>query len=239
MSALAIGGLAAGVPIALAAGALSFASPCVLPLVPGYLGYVGGMDGGAGRRRMTAGALLFVAGFSAVFLLGTVAFASVGFALVEWRDVLTRVLGVIVIVLGLVFIGGFGPLQRIVKPAWQPRTGLAGAPLLGIAFAIGWSPCVGPMLTVILGLATQSGSATTGLLLAVVYCIGLGLPFVLIALGLGWATRSWTFLKRHVRAINLAGGGMLVLVGILMVSGAWVWLTEEVQLLWGGVVPAI
>jgi cytochrome c-type biogenesis protein len=223
---------------------LSFASPCVLPLVPGYLGYVGGMDRPGGERgrpsvRLSLGAALFVLGFSVVFVLAGVVFGTAGFFLVQWRDVLTRVSGVIVLLLGLVFIGGIGPLQRTVKPAWQPRTGLIGAPLLGAVFAIGWTPCVGPTLAAIDSLALQGGSAGIGALLAFVYSLGLGLPFILLAAGLGWATDTVAFLKRHVRALNLIGGGLLVVIGVLMVSGIWLALLSQLQSWWGGYVQAL
>ncbi|HEV7624632.1 MAG TPA: cytochrome c biogenesis protein CcdA [Amnibacterium sp.] len=237
------GALLLGVPVALAAGALSFASPCVLPLVPGYLGYVGGMDRstGTGRPggRLALGAVLFVLGFSVVFVLAGTVIGSAGFFLVQWRDLLTRISGVVVLLLGIVFIGGLGPLQRTIKPAWQPRTGLVGAPLLGAVFAIGWTPCLGPTLTAIYSLALQGGSGGLGALLAFVYSIGLGLPFVAIAIGLGWATRSTAFLKRHIRTVNLAGGGLLVVIGLLMVSGLWLGALSGLQAWWGGYEQAL
>lgn len=233
------GQLLLGAPVALAAGVLSFASPCVLPLVPGYLGYVGGMDRTEGGRtrpgaRLGLATALFVLGFSVVFVLAGVVFGTAGFFLVQWRDLLTRVSGVIVLLLGLVFLGGVGPLQRTVKPAWQPRTGLIGAPLLGAVFAIGWTPCVGPTLAAIDSLALQGGSAGVGALLAFVYSLGLGLPFIALAAGLGWATSTVAFLKRHVRTLNLVGGALLVVIGLLMVSGVWLTAMNQLQAWWGG-----
>ncbi len=212
-----------GVPLAVAAGAVSFASPCVLPLVPGYLGYLGGADATRERRdgRLALGAALFVLGFTVVYVLTAIVFGAAGFFLVQQQEMLTRVAGAVVILLGLVFVGGIGPLQRIAKPAWRPRVGLVGAPLLGVLFAIGWTPCVGPTLGVIQTMALTSGSTPLAALLAVAYSLGLGVPFVLLALGFGWATAATAFLRRHIRAINLIGGGLLVVVGVLMVSGLW------------------
>ncbi|MGN6742537.1 MAG: cytochrome c biogenesis CcdA family protein [Amnibacterium sp.] len=237
------GALLLGLPVALAAGVLSFASPCVLPLVPGYLGYVGGMDRPSGTRRpggrLALGAGLFVLGFSVVFVLAGTVIGSAGFFLVQWRDLLTRISGVVVLLLGVVFIGGLGPLQRTIKPSWQPRTGLIGAPLLGAVFAIGWTPCIGPTLAAIYSLALQGGSAGLGALLAFVYSIGLGLPFVAIAVGLGWATRSVASLKRHIRAVNLAGGFLLVGIGLLMVSGLWLGALSGLQSWWSGYEQAL
>ncbi|MDQ1513502.1 MAG: cytochrome c-type biosis protein [Microbacteriaceae bacterium] len=238
------GALLLGAPVALAAGVLSFASPCVLPLVPGYLGYVGGMDRSEGGRtrpgaRLGLATALFVLGFSVVFVLAGVVFGAAGFFLVQWRDLLTRVSGVIVLLLGLVFLGGIGPLQRTLKPAWQPRTGLIGAPLLGAVFAIGWTPCVGPTLAAIDSLALQGGSVGVGALLAFVYSLGLGLPFIALAAGLGWATSTVAFLKRHVRTLNLVGGALLVVVGVLMVSGLWLTAMSQLQAWWGGYEQAL
>ena len=211
-----------GVPVALAAGAISFASPCVLPLVPGYLGLLGGADRArAGSSRLALGAALFVLGFSVVYVGAAIAFQSVGYFLLQWQDLITRLSGALVILLGVVFIGGIGPLQRIAKPGWRPRAGLVGAPLLGVVFAIGWTPCVGPTLGLITAMATTSASLPSAVLLAFAYSMGLGVPFVLLALGFGWATTATAFLRRHIRAVNLVGGGMLIVIGVLMLTGLW------------------
>ncbi|MFD1721231.1 cytochrome c biogenesis CcdA family protein [Amnibacterium endophyticum] len=238
----ALGGqLLLGAPIALAAGAVSFASPCVLPLVPGYLGYVSGTETAAaqGRRRVVLGAALFVLGFSVVFVGTSTVFASVGFLLNQYLDLVTRIAGVVVILLGLVFVGGLGPLQRRFAATWRPRTGLIGAPLLGVVFALGWTPCVGPTLFAIQSMALTSGSLGASVVLAACYSIGLGVPFVLLALGFGWASGAVGAVRRHIRAVNLAGGALLVLVGVLMVSGAWAVIVDRLQVLIGGYVPAI
>jgi cytochrome c-type biogenesis protein len=235
------GGLLLGAPVALAAGALSFASPCVLPLVPGYLGFVGGVDrsGDRARGRMVLGAALFVLGFSLVFVLTFVVFAAAGYFLVQWQDLITRLAGVLVIGLGVVFVGSLGPLQRRLAPEWRPRAGLIGAPLLGAVFAVGWTPCVGPMLGTIETLALSGGSIGTAAVLAVCYSVGLGVPFVLLAVGFGWATGAVQALRTHIRAINLAGGALLVLVGVLMLSGVWNLAVTALQSSLGGYVSPI
>jgi cytochrome c-type biogenesis protein len=235
------GGLLLGAPVALAAGALSFASPCVLPLVPGYLGFVGGVDrtGEKARSRVVLGAALFVLGFSLVFVLTFVVFGAAGYFLVRYQELITRLAGVLVVVLGVVFIGGLGPLQRRLAPEWRPRAGLVGAPLLGAVFAVGWTPCLGPMLGVIQSLALSAGSVGTAAALAVCYSIGLGLPFVLLAIGFGWATGAVAVLRRHIRGINLAGGALLVLVGVLMISGVWTLAIGALQSSLGGYVSPI
>lgn len=238
------GQLLVAIPIAIAAGLLSFLSPCVLPLVPGYLGYVGGMTSpdeaktGSGRRRVLLGVSLFILGFTVVFV-GAAAFGGlVGAWLVEWEGVITRVLGAVVILMGLIFIGQFTVLQRTVKPTWAPATGLAGAPLLGIVFAVGWTPCLGPTLAAILSLSLTGSSAWRGALLGLCYCIGLGIPFLLVAFGLEWVAGSMTFLKRHIRAINIAGGVLLIAIGVLMVSGLWsAWMYSLQGVLNGIVTP--
>ncbi|MDO9395650.1 MAG: cytochrome c biogenesis protein CcdA [Herbiconiux sp.] len=241
------GQLLLAIPIALLAGLVSFASPCVLPLVPGYLAYVGGISEAgsgassarAGRRRMLLGIALFILGFSVIFLAYSAAFGALGTWLLVWQDAITRVMGVVVIVLGLVFIGQFSFLQRTFKPSWRPATGLAGAPILGIVFGLGWTPCIGPTLGAIQVLSLTSGSAWSGVLLGLFYCIGLGVPFLLVALGLNWVTGSVAFLKRHIRTINIVGGALLVVIGILMVSGVWTIFVYEMQAVINGFVAPI
>lgn len=224
MTDLVAGPLIGALPIALLAGLLSFLSPCILPLVPGYLGYIGGVtraDGVTDRRRLVLGVLLFILGFTLVFTLTNAAFGALGTWLYIYDDLIVRIAGVIVIALGLVFIGQFSFLQRTIKPGWMPRTGLAGAPLLGIVFGLGWTPCLGPTLVTISALSLNSGSAVQGVILGIAYSLGLGIPFLAIAIGFGWAATSIAWVKRHIRVINIIGGAVLVLIGVLMVSGLW------------------
>jgi len=224
------GAMLVALPVAFLAGLVSFLSPCVLPLVPGYLGYLGSMGAsgaGAGSTReqssarLAGGVALFVAGFTAVFVLYGVLAGSLGGALRENAGTVSRVLGVVVIVMGLVFMG-FVPFLQVDKRLHvSPRAGLWGAPLLGIVFAIGWTPCIGPTLAAILALGLDSGSAVRGGVLAIVFCLGLGLPFVLAAFGIGRSERALGFLRRHRRTIMRLGGGLLVLLGLALVTGLW------------------
>ena len=236
-----ITGTVAGGPLPLAlvfavlAGLVSFLSPCVLPLVPGYLGYVTGLSevslSERKRHRMVLGAVLFVVGFSVVFVLATIFVTSVGRVFVEHRVVLSRVGGVVVILLALVFMG-LGS-QRSSGPAFRPRTGLAGAPLLGATFALGWAPCTGPTLIALFAMLSSLdpdlGRATS---VAIAYCLGLGLPFVLIAAGYERSARWSAALRSRQRAIQLVGGGFLLVVGLLLVTGVWESLNRWVQTNW-------
>ena len=236
------GQLLLALPIALLAGLVSFASPCVLPLVPGYLAYVGGMsDPGAkrDRSRVLTGVALFVLGFAVVFIAYGAAFGALGLWLVRWQEVVIRVLGVLVILMGLVFIGQFSFLQRTIKPTWRPATGLIGAPLLGIVFGLGWTPCIGPTLAAISALSVGSGSPWRGALLGLFYCIGLGIPFLLVALGFDWVAGSVAFLKRHIRVINIIGGALLVVIGVLMATGLWTAMMSQFLGVISDFVPAI
>ncbi|MBO9577542.1 MAG: cytochrome c biogenesis protein CcdA [Microbacteriaceae bacterium] len=235
------GGLLVALPLALLAGLVSFASPCVLPLVPGYLGYVSGFASGekAGRGRLVLGVSLFVLGFTVVFVAFGVLFGTAGLLLRPWLDLITRVAGAVIIVMGLVFIGLFGLMQRTVKPRVKVATGLVGAPLLGIVFALGWTPCLGPTLVAVNAIVLDQGDPWRGGLLAAVYAIGLGVPFLLIALGLGWAASSVRWIKRHIRAINIVGGVLLIVIGVLMVSGLWQALMSRLTAVINVFVPAL
>jgi cytochrome c-type biogenesis protein len=218
------GNLLLALGLAVVAGFVSFASPCVLPLVPGYLGYIGGFTSEADRprrRRLVGGVALFVLGFSVIFVVTGILFGTAGLFLKAHLDVITRVAGVVVIVLGLVFIGQFAFMQRTIRPRWTVATGLAGAPLLGLVFGIGWAPCIGPTLAAVLAISFNGGSPVRGGILGVAFCIGLGVPFLLVALGLTWVTRSTAWLRRHIRLVNIIGGSILIVIGVLMVTGIW------------------
>lgn len=228
------GSLLLALPIAMLAGLVSFASPCVVPLVPGYLGYVSGMAGaGVGakgsRPRLVLGVLLFVAGFSAVFILLSVAVSSLGAQVQGQLDIITRVLGVIVILMGLAFMGLIPFLQAERRLHVSPRAGLAGAPLLGVAFGLGWAPCLGPTLAAVLALSLTEGSQGRGILLAVAYCVGLGLPFLLLALWIERSSAVLGWLRRHRLLLMRLGGGLLVVLGLLMVTGLWGELNDLMQ----------
>jgi cytochrome c-type biogenesis protein len=223
--------LAVGVSIA--AGFVSFASPCVVPLVPGYLSYLAAVVGVAetpgrvavrtARLRVTGAALLFVAGFTAVFLLGTVAVLGMTTALITNQLLLQRIGGVITIVMGLVFVGFIPLLQREARFAPRQVSTLGGAPLLGAAFGLGWTPCLGPTLTGVIAVAsaTDGASVARGVALVIAYCLGLGIPFVLLAFGSARAVQGLGWLRQHTRTIQIFGGILLILVGAALVTGLW------------------
>ncbi len=223
----AAGPLVVALGLCVLAGLVSFASPCVVPLVPGYLSYLAavvGADDPAGRRWRVAGsALLFVAGFTVVFILGTVAVLGMTSSLITNQVALQRIGGVVTIVMGLAFIGFIPALQRQARFAPRQLAGLAGAPLLGAVFALGWTPCLGPTLTGVIAVAsaTDGASVARGVAMVIAYCLGLGIPFVLLALGSGWAVGAFGWLRRHTRGIQVFGGVLLIVVGVALLTGVW------------------
>jgi cytochrome c-type biogenesis protein len=238
------GSMLLALPVALLAGLVSFLSPCVLPLVPGYLGYVSGLTGvdleKRRRGRMVAGIGLFILGFSVVFMLIGAVFGQLG-AWLKGPDAawVTQLLGVVVILLGVIFLGGLGWFQSEAKIHAKAPAGLWGAPLLGVTFGLGWAPCTGPTLAAVQALAFTNGpSAAKGALLTFVYCLGLGLPFLLIALGVRRGLGALAYFRRHRRALQWFGGGLLIVLGLLMVTGLWgtwinqlqFWFANEVRL---------
>ncbi|MFD0885436.1 cytochrome c biogenesis CcdA family protein [Streptosporangium algeriense] len=236
---VASGSLLLALPIAVAAGLVSFLSPCVLPLVPGYLSYVTGMSGDPRRSRMVAGIGLFVLGFAVVFVAGGAIFGSLGAALVGNAAIITRVLGALTIVLGLMFMGLLPGLQRDLRIHRIPAAGLAGAPLLGVVFGLGWTPCIGPTLGAVLTLGLTEGSMGRGALLAFAYALGLGLPFLVAGLAYRRALHTFKAVRRHSQLITRIGGAMLVTVGLLLVTGLWGELVATMQGWIGGFEPVI
>jgi cytochrome c-type biogenesis protein len=271
------GPLLLALPVAAAAGAVTFLSPCCLPLVPGYLSFVTGMAGAGGapaaampasapaaaaasdgsaadgsgvavaapplaapaavppRGRVVAGTALFVLGFSVVFVAYGAALGGLGHLLTGHARTLTQVLGGLTILLGLLFAGAldrFSFAGRIVRPSARPKAGLAGAPLLGVMFGLGWTPCIGPTLTAVLALSASTGTVARGALLAFVYALGLGVPFLLVSFGFQVAMRASAFFRRHARLVTRIGGAMLICVGLLEVTGAWSTFMAWLQVHW-------
>jgi cytochrome c-type biogenesis protein len=240
--------------VAVLAGAVSFASPCVVPLVPGYLAYLAGLVGAdappvtaddsrapwGGRWRVAGAAALFVAGFTVVFGAILVGVVWLSDALVRNEAVLQRVGGVVMVAMGLAFAGLVPLLQRERRVHWVPRAGIWGAPLLGAVFGLGWVPCVGPTLAGVVAVAAGTGGGSLrGVVLTLAYCAGLGLPFIAIALGASRAVRALGWLRRHTRAIQVGGGVLLVAVGLLLVSGLWGGLLARLQVSVAGFTPVL
>lgn len=244
---IASGPMLAAIAVAALAGLLSFASPCVLPLLPGYVGYLGGLAGTAptttGQRAGTAravaagpdslrvlwGMTLFVLGFTAVFVLLGVVFAAAGARFHGYVDVVMRLMGVVIILMGVAFLGHLPFLQRDTRIRMSPRFGLWGAPLLGATFGLGWSPCIGPTLAAVLALSFGGADPARGAILTLAYCLGLGIPFILLGVGFSRSTRTLSFLRRHRRAISRFGGAVLIVVGLLLVTGLWGGVTAVLQ----------
>ncbi|MER6535181.1 cytochrome c biogenesis protein CcdA [Streptomyces sp900105755] len=228
------GALLVALPIALLGGLVSFFSPCVLPLVPGYLSYVTGVAGSdladARRGRMATGAALFVLGFTAVFVSGGALFGYFGSTLLEHSSGLGKVLGVLMIAMGVFFMGLMPWFtQREFRFHKRPVAGLIGAPVLGALFGIGWTPCIGPTLSSVIVLSSQQGSAGRGAILTVAYCLGLGVPFVLTAVAFRKALGAFGWVKRHYVWVMRIGGTMMIVTGVLLLTGAWDSLVQEMQ----------
>ncbi|MER8068181.1 MULTISPECIES: cytochrome c biogenesis CcdA family protein [unclassified Streptomyces] len=228
------GALLLALPIALLGGLISFFSPCVLPLVPGYLSYVTGVSGtdlaDARRGRMVVGATLFVVGFTAVFVSGGALFGYFGGTLQDHREVLSKVLGVLMILMGVFFMGMMPWLtQREFRFHKRPVTGLAGAPVLGALFGIGWTPCLGPTISSVNALAFDQASAGRGAILTVAYCLGLGVPFVLAAVAFRKALGAFGWIKRHYVWVMRIGGAMMILTGLALLTGAWDSIVQDMQ----------
>lgn len=240
------GSLLLAMPVAALAGFVSFLSPCVVPLVPGYLSYVTGMTGadlddatGHRRGRVFLGALLFVLGFSAVFVSYGALFGGIGSTLASHTVVLQRVLGALMIVFGLAFMGLIPGLQREARFHRLPVAGIAGAPVLGVLFGVGWTPCIGPTLGAVQSLALDGSSASRGALLTLAYCLGLGIPFIVVAVAFRRALSVLKVVKRHYALVTRIGGLLLVGVGILLVTGLWADLVGHLQSAINGYVPAV
>src|SRR5512133_3380624 len=229
------GSMALALPVALVAGLVSFFSPCVVPLPPGYLSYATGLgaagvvEGSTRRCRMLAGTSLFVLGFAAVFVMTGVGAWSACQLLAAYRDVITRVLGVVIIMLGLIFAGVLRIGQRDLRLHRIPAVGVAAAPLVGVVFALGWTPCLSPTLGVVINLGFNEGTALRGGLLGFAYALGLGIPFVVAGLAFTRMARAVAFLRERQQLIMRIGGAFMIIVGVLLLTGTWNTLTAALR----------
>jgi len=238
------GPLVLALPLALVAGVVAFASPCVLPLLPGYFGFIGGFVDASGRSRfstlrLVAGVCLFILGFSSLFIGFSVVFAGLGAALISEQELILRLAGVFLVALGFVFVGRFRWLQKSFKISLPTVSGFFGAPVLGMIFGFGWAPCIGPTLVAVNALAFSVGDISRAVLLSGAYCVGLGWPFILVAAGFAWSTRTLRWVKQHIRGINLAGGAMLTVIGLSMIFGLWQFWMSSLQGVIGGVTTSL
>ena len=223
-------------PLAILAGLLSFISPCILPLVPGYLAYAAGFSQSKGRVLL--GSSLFVAGFSLLFISYGALFGGFGARIAVHEEMITRILGIFTIGLGLIFAGAF-PMMPTLRPKISTTGGLVGAPILGFLFGVGWTPCIGPALATVQTLAFSESSAFRGAVLSLGYCLGLGLPFIATGLFFDRSARLRHFLTRNGRTISLIGRAFLILIGILQVSGAWNYLMNDLRSVISNFAPVI
>ena len=230
------GFLIAAFPVAFVAGLISFLSPCILPLVPGYLSFAAGFS--ANRGKVSLGSILFVLGFSVVFISFGAIFGGLGNQLVANEDLISRVLGVITIFLGFIFLGKF-PFAPTFRPTIKTTGGLVGAPLLGILFGVGWTPCIGPSLAAVQTLAFQESSAVRGALLSLGYCFGLGLPFMASGLFLDRTEKMRRYLVKRGDLISKIGGVFLIVIGLLEVTGLWGQLMNSMRALISDFIPVV
>jgi len=230
------GFLVTALPVAFAAGVISFLSPCVLPLVPGYLSFAAGFS--ANRGKVLLGSILFVLGFSTVFVSYGAIFGGIGNHLAANEDVISRILGLITIFLGFVFLGKF-PFAPTFRPTIKTTGGLIGAPVLGFLFGVGWTPCIGPALAAVETLAFQESSAARGALLSLGYCFGLGLPFIASGIFLDCSEKMRKYLVRRGDLISKIGGIFLIVIGILEVTGLWGQMMNSIRALISDFIPVV